>query len=115
MSEVEVVETTEEIARRKERAVRHRAEQIASLANMDAFQALRRHLASEQEKIEADLLAMLKGKAPLDQRNVDRAAGFIEGMHYIDVVVGVAVKKVESYDSMATPEPEPDDDGRWDY
>lgn len=111
----EIIEEHPEAARRrKQRIVRHQAEQFAALAQMPVYAELTRLLEQQVEKLEAELLADVRSRQPVDQRKVDRSNGFIDGLRYIDQVTRAAARKLEQFDSQETAVSEPDEDrGLW--
>lgn len=100
-----------------ERALRHRAEQLASLLQIDAFQALIRSANEKADRMRNALFSqvMLGVSLESNQRQIDYDRGFIDGMKYIsERVPAAALSKLERNEFGEEPETENTED-RWSY
>ena len=79
------------------RALRHRAEQLASLKKVEAFQFLAGEVQKKRGRMAEQLAAMiLNGTEEVPQRQVDWNRGFIAGMLYVtENVISGAERKLE--------------------
>lgn len=101
-----------------EKALRHRAEQLNTLAAVEAFAVLRAECAKTAERIGTQLKDLLLLPGPqehVNQRQVDYNRGFVAGMKYAttDVPSGAA-RTLQRLEQGAKEPPEPEED-YWSY
>ena len=90
-----------------QRVLKHAAETIARLANLEEFAFLRTEVANKQRRMQESLSSRLMGGEALVslQRQSDYDRGFVEGMLYPFKVVESAIQRLAEWDS-ETVEPE---------
>lgn len=90
-----------------ERVLRHAAETISRLANLEEFAFLRSAVEDKQRRMQESLSSRLMGGEALEslQRQSDYDRGFVQGMLYPFTVVASATQRLVEWDSKAD-EPE---------
>jgi hypothetical protein len=96
-----------------QRALRHRAQQLASLGQLPAFQVLRNEMEKQMDRLRDRLHAVLLSEdlpVAAMQRQADYNRGYADGMRYIAIaVIAGAMRKLEQ------PEVGPETEGEEDY
>jgi len=101
-----------------ERALRHRTEQLALLAEVEAFKVLKAQCEKRAEDMSEQLLKWLLAPGPtepLNQRLIDYNRGIIMGMKYATTdVPSEAARRLQRFEQGARQETEPEED-YWSY